>query len=120
MYLLIMKLTIRNNFKGFTLIELLVVIAILGILAAALLAAINPIEQIRKSQDSSSQRLSTEFNSAVGRYYTTHNRLPWDTTAVNPTTGANGSCNTAVSASSATPLSSLMANCVAWLIAEGE
>ena len=34
--------------KGFTLLELLVVIAILGILAAGLLAAIDPLELINK------------------------------------------------------------------------
>lgn len=39
--------------KGFTLIELLIVIAILGILAAALLIAIDPAEKIKSAQDTS-------------------------------------------------------------------
>ena len=37
--------------RGFTMIELLVVIAIIGVLAAAVLAAINPVEQISKGRD---------------------------------------------------------------------
>ena len=42
--------------KGFTLVELLVVIAIIGILAGALLVAINPQSMIQKSNDA--KRLS--------------------------------------------------------------
>lgn len=42
--------------KGFTLVELLVVIAIVGILAGALLVAINPQSMIQKSRDA--KRLS--------------------------------------------------------------
>ncbi|MFH0773343.1 MAG: prepilin-type N-terminal cleavage/methylation domain-containing protein, partial [bacterium] len=34
--------------RGFTLIELLIVIALLGALAVALLAALDPLEQIKK------------------------------------------------------------------------
>ncbi len=37
---------------GFTLVELLVVVAILGILMAAVVLAINPVEMMRKSRDS--------------------------------------------------------------------
>jgi len=37
--------------KGFTLIELLIVIAIIGILAAALLVALNPAQRIAASQN---------------------------------------------------------------------
>ena len=39
-----------NLRKGFTMIELLVVIAVIGILAVALLATLNPLEQIRKGR----------------------------------------------------------------------
>lgn len=42
---------VQKKLKGFTLIELLVVIAILGILAAAVLVAINPAKRQRQAQD---------------------------------------------------------------------
>jgi prepilin-type N-terminal cleavage/methylation domain-containing protein len=66
--------------KGFTLIELLVVIGILGILAAALVATIDPFEQIKKAQDSDMKNLATEFLNANIRYYANHNGLPWSAT----------------------------------------
>lgn len=65
--------------KGFTLIELLVVLGILGILAAALLAAINPIEQLRKGQDTSMKNLTTEFIDANTSYFSVQNGFPWPT-----------------------------------------
>lgn len=67
--------------KGFTLIELLVVIGILGILAAALIATIDPFEQLKKAQDANVKNTAVEFVDASIRYYTTHNVLPWDNTA---------------------------------------
>jgi prepilin-type N-terminal cleavage/methylation domain-containing protein len=62
---------------GFTLIELLVVIAILGILAAAIIATIDPFEQIKKAQDASVKNAAVEFTNASIRYYSTHDTLPW-------------------------------------------
>lgn len=50
-YMLSTKFT--NLRKGFTLIELLIVIAILGILAAVVLAALNPAEQLARGRDAS-------------------------------------------------------------------
>jgi len=41
----------RQRRLGFTLIELLIVIAILGILAAAVLVAINPAKRTKQAQD---------------------------------------------------------------------
>ncbi len=62
---------------GFTLIELLVVIGILGILAAALVATIDPFEQIKKANDSKIKNMAVEFQTANVRYFTTHNAFPW-------------------------------------------
>jgi len=42
----------KRTLKGFTLVELLVVIAIIGILAAVVMIAINPLEMMRKGRDS--------------------------------------------------------------------
>ncbi len=77
-----MKLSARNTFqKGFTLIELLVVIGILGILAAALVATIDPFEQLRKAEDSRSQNVAVEFHNALIRYYTGQLAMPWEVAA---------------------------------------
>jgi len=78
-----MKLTVQNikNAAGFTLIELLVVIAIIGILAAALIATIDPLEQIKKSSDATTKNVAVEYLNASTRYYATHQAFPWDTTA---------------------------------------
>lgn len=82
------KLPSVNKFKkGFTLIELLVVLGILGILAAALLAAINPVEQLKKAQDASLEELASQYVSASARYYSTNNYLPWFSTATTPCNG---------------------------------
>lgn len=65
--------------KGFTLIELLIVITIIGILAVAVLSAINPIEQIRRAQDSGRQSDSAELLNSFDRYYTAYFKFPWNT-----------------------------------------
>jgi len=71
--------------KGFTLIELLVVIGILGVLAAMLVATIDPFEQIKKAQDSSVQNAAVEFEGAMIRYYTAQSGFPWDAHSLNGT-----------------------------------
>lgn len=64
------------NSKGFTLIELLVVIGILGVLAAVVLTAIDPLEQFARGRDSG--RLSTvdQLGHATQAYYTQNNAYP--------------------------------------------
>ncbi len=74
--------------KGFTLIELLVVIGILGILAAALVATIDPFEQLKKASDTNTQNALVEYIDAITRYYTTHTAYPWD-----PVLNNGAACN---------------------------
>jgi general secretion pathway protein G len=60
-----------KKFKGFTLIELLIVIAILGILAAAVLVAINPGKRTRQAQDAKRKNDIGALATEVQGYYTT-------------------------------------------------
>jgi len=68
---------------AFTMIELLIVIAILGILAVAVLAAINPIEQINRGRDTGSRSDAEQLLSAIDRFYAYKGYYPWVT---NPNT----------------------------------
>lgn len=102
--------------KGFTLIELLVVIGILGVLAAALVATIDPFEQLKKAQDSNVKNATVEFLNANVRYYTTHNTFPWDTEANG---GADCNGNAAPDGTAALTDAGL-AECVTALVDEKE
>lgn len=64
--------------KGFTLIELLIVIAVLGVLAVAVLSAINPIEQINRGRDTGARSDAEQLISAVDRYYASKQTYPWN------------------------------------------
>lgn len=68
-----------RNRKGFTMIELLIVIAILGVLAVAVLSAINPLEQIRRGRDTGSRSDAEQLINALDRYYSSHGYFPWQT-----------------------------------------
>lgn len=67
--------------KGFTLIELLIVITVLGILAVAVLSAINPIEMINRGRDTGSRSDAEQLLNAIERYYTSMGYYPWRTGA---------------------------------------
>ena len=74
-----MKVMTRHNQpQGFTLIELLIVIGVLGILAAGLLAAVDPFEQLKKGRDSNTRNQVVELHNGFIRYYATHGDLPWN------------------------------------------
>ena len=62
---------------GFTMIELLIVISILGILAVAVLSAINPIEQINRGRDTGSRSDAEQLISAIDRFYAFQGFYPW-------------------------------------------
>lgn len=66
--------------RGFTLIELLIVVALIGILAIALLSAINPIEQAKKARDAGRKSDAAELLNAFERYNTTYDCYPWNGT----------------------------------------
>lgn len=104
--------------KGFTLIELLVVIGILGILATALIATIDPFEQLKKAQDSNVKNSMVEFLNANLRYYTTHNGMPWADTANSG--GGYPGCSLNDGTISAETLGGSASTCVNALVADGE
>lgn len=101
--------------RGFTLIELLVVIGILGILAAALIATIDPFEQLRKANDTTSRNTSSEFLSAVTRYYGSKGAYPWSTVAE-----GGELCVAQYPAAGASLDQSTISPCVTTLINQGE
>lgn len=76
-----MKKILREAGVGFTMIELLIVIAVLGILAVAVLSAINPLEQINRGRDTGGRSDSEQLLGAIDRYYTQKGRYPWQATA---------------------------------------
>src|SRR5260221_1387040 len=109
--------------SGFTLIELLVVIGILGILATALVATIDPFEQLKKASDANVKNTAVEFVDANIRYYTTHNSLPWGNTdqfGAACGTSVGGAAGTSVTPTSTIILNNLTASCLAELINDGE
>ena len=68
---MILKPVHKKFFKGFTLIELLIVIAILGILAAAVLIAINPAKRTGQARDAGRKNDIGSIVTEVQAYYTT-------------------------------------------------
>ena len=61
----------RKSLFGFTLIELLIVIAILGILAAAVLVAINPAKRTKQARDAGRKNDIGSLATEIQAYYTT-------------------------------------------------
>lgn len=65
--------------KGFTLIELLIVIAIIGVLAAGILVAIDPIEQLARGRDAGRKSTTGQLGRAFQAYYTSQGTYPLTT-----------------------------------------
>ena len=59
-----------NLQKAFTLIELLIVIAVLGILATAIITAINPVKRINQAKDSNIKSDIAQISNALQTYLT--------------------------------------------------
>lgn len=62
--------------KGFTLIELLIVIAVIGVLAAVVLVAIDPVEQLSRGRDAGRKTASDQLGRASTAYYTVITSYP--------------------------------------------
>jgi prepilin-type N-terminal cleavage/methylation domain-containing protein len=63
--------------KGFTLVELLIVIALLGALAIGLLAALDPIEMMRRGADTGARNSTKSMFDAFTRFYVAKGYMPW-------------------------------------------
>lgn len=77
-----------KSVAGFTMIELLIVITILGILAVAVLSAINPVEQINRGRDTGSRSDAEQFLSAIDRFNAFQGYYPWQSGAGDTTHAA--------------------------------
>ena len=74
---------------GFTLVELLIVIALIGVLAVAVLAAINPLEQLNRARDTGMESDASQLLAAIDRYYATQEKFPWVLAPVGTSTANN-------------------------------
>jgi len=73
--------------RGFTLIELLIVIGVIGVLAAVILVAIDPVEQLARGRDAGRKSSVAQLGRALLAYYTNNSVYPaavagWDTTVL--------------------------------------
>ncbi len=68
-----MKIMNKKSLQGFTLIELLIVIAVLGVLAAVVLVAINPLEQLARGRDAGRKSTASQLKNSVLAFFTARN-----------------------------------------------
>ncbi len=62
--------------RGFTLIELLVVLAVLGVVAAGVVTAINPLKRIRQANDAKIKNDVGQISTALQASFTTNQLYP--------------------------------------------
>lgn len=68
-----------STLRGFTLIELLIVIAVLGVLAAGVIVALDPVERINQANDARAQQDIGVVGRSAETYATTHDgNYPFD------------------------------------------
>lgn len=76
--LLVKRLIFVRSRAGFTFIELLIVITILGILAAAILIAINPVKRMQEARDATRFADTATIRDSISGYFVTHLAYPPD------------------------------------------
>lgn len=82
-FLLSFHTRVLSSFShGFTLIELLIVIALIASLAVALIATVDPFEQLKKGNDATRRSMSMELYNSLVRYYAQKGAFPWGNTAI--------------------------------------
>ena len=94
-----------TNKKGFTLIELLVVIGIIGILAAVVIAAVNPGRQFAEARNTQRRADLYQITNGIYQFAAEHNgdlpdtdgvdttsNFPASATCIGATTGAPANC----------------------------
>jgi len=69
----------KSALKGFTLIELLIVIAIVGVLAAVVLVALNPVERLKQARDSGRKSDIGQIATALESYFTSNTQARYPT-----------------------------------------
>lgn len=67
---------IQHPKAGFTLVELLIVIAVIGVLAAGLVAILDPLAQIKKARDTGRKSALKQLQSALEQYYNDNGVYP--------------------------------------------
>lgn len=116
---------VRKTNPAFTLMELLIVIGVLGILAAGLLAAIDPFEQLKKSIDTNNRSAAIELLSSLQRFYASHGDFPWHIATYSATCGTDSGqsldgLGPIVDSAMTVQFSNLAACITSSLIADGE
>lgn len=106
--------------RGFTLFEILIVVVIIGLLAVGLIAAIDPIESIRKTGDTNLQVNAKNLQNAFALYYAREGTMPWN--AAVPCDGNTGGSDIPDGTSTSTAMSSstVVNPCVAVLQTTGD
>lgn len=89
--------------KGFTLIELVIVIGMIGLLASVLVTLINPLDQLKKSNDAERKSDLSQLRQALEIYYQDNGRYPASSVDFKISPTVNGSMVTLAWGSPWTP-----------------